>query len=176
MIFTSFSSGLDYPCATAQSKGWRILLPLSINLTTELWLFKVQFLYQLLFPAVAHLLLAFPKDKEQLCRARWIIRRWITRGWKAFPSSPRIHCAVVCFCGLKGAVHMQELPVSYVLLSSHIGQATDQTNQELIYKYLSLRLLVLSTKQRRKLKCRQITWQDQHHRTWTIKYLVERCV
>jgi len=25
----------------------------------------VQFLYQLLFPAVAHLLLTFPKDKEQ---------------------------------------------------------------------------------------------------------------
>lgn len=66
MIFTSIPSGLDYPCTTAQGKGWLILPPLTINLTTELWLFKVQFLYQLLFPAVAHVLLAFPKDKEQL--------------------------------------------------------------------------------------------------------------
>lgn len=120
VIFTSFTSGLDYPCTTAQSKGWLILLPLTIHLTTELWLFKVQFLYQL-FSSCS----PFSRIKNNCCPCR---ARWITRSWKAFPSSPRIHSAVVCFCGLKRAVHMQEPHISHVLLSSHIGQTTDQTN------------------------------------------------
>lgn len=160
-IFTSFSPGFDYLRTAAPSKGWLILPPLPIHLTTELGLFKVQFLYQLLFPAVSHLQLAFPRDKQhQAGPGEWAAGELPGAGKLSHPTQGFI----VLWFGFVDSKLLQCMCKNLVFVTCccHLTvgkQLTKQTKNWFgICCYPSL-----CTEQGRKLKGRHISGEDHGH-------------